>query len=251
MLKKIASLATLLILFAWFNPASAARPNYAPELPENDGIYDVPGQPNMKVKIFVHKTKDAKPSPAPNLTPIGCTDPNENNATVSAAGWHLPTTYAYNLNPASVPAYVFGISAITQDSFNEWSSETSGSVAIFRGDDTKITRAAYDGRNIITWGKANASALAVTYIWYNTTTGDIRELDTVMNNKFFWTSAACYANSYDAQNILTHELGHWFGLNDHYTPDYLDNTMYGYGSKGESKKTTLTDGDIAGINAIY
>lgn len=250
MKKTIAILSTLAFVTS-VSLVSAAKPNYAPDLPKNDGTYDVPGHPDMKVRIFVHKEKPAKPSPAPDPTPITCAYPEEINDFVSAAGWHLPATYKYNLNLASVPSYVSNFASIAENSFQAWTSETSGGVVMSRGDDTRITRATYDGKNIIAWGKASASALAVTYIWYNTITGDIRELDTIMNNKFFWTSAACYANSYDAQNILTHELGHWFGLNDHYASTYLDNTMYGYGSKGEVKKSTLTDGDIAGLWQIY
>lgn len=79
-----------------------------------------------------------------------------------------------------------------------------------------------------------------------------------MNEKSSWnwanqnTNLLCgWTNVYDAQNILTHELGHWFGLDDHLTANYQNNTMYGYGSKGEVKKDTLTQGDIDGINAIY
>jgi len=45
--------------------------------------------------------------------------------------------------------------------------------------------------------------------------------------------------------------GHWFGLDDVYDTSYRDATMYGYGSKWEVKKTTLTTGDKAGTFAIY
>ena len=79
-----------------------------------------------------------------------------------------------------------------------------------------------------------------------------------MNKKFSWSwtpyniSNLCSVqNTYDAQNILTHEIGHWFGLDDHYTTEYQENTMYGYGSKNEVKKDTLTIGDVLGLNLIY
>ena len=41
------------------------------------------------------------------------------------------------------------------------------------------------------------------------------------------------------------------GLADEYTQEYADNTMFGYGSKGETKKNTLTTGDKTGLTAIY
>ncbi len=79
-----------------------------------------------------------------------------------------------------------------------------------------------------------------------------------MNQKFSWKWSdqsvhqdCAYSNSYDAQDILTHELGHWVGLDDEYTSDFANNTMYGYGSQQEVKKDTLTTGDITAATAIY
>jgi len=57
--------------------------------------------------------------------------------------------------------------------------------------------------------------------------------------------------AYDVQNILTHEVGHWVGLDDLYNSVDQDLTMYGYGGKGELKKDTLARGDTLGMDAIY
>ena len=51
--------------------------------------------------------------------------------------------------------------------------------------------------------------------------------------------------------LLTHELGHSMGLNDEYDTTYVDNTMFGYGSMTETKKDTLTTGDIIGVKSLY
>jgi len=150
------------------------------------------------------------------------------------------------------------LGTIINNSFAVWENAlpTGSGVTLAYDGPTSANRAVYDRQNIIAWGRTSGSALGVTYIWYQN--GIAIELDTIMNEKFSWgwanqsTNPLCaYSNVYDAQNILTHELGHWFGLNDHYTADYVNNTMYGYGSKGEVKKDTLTAGDIAGINLIY
>ena len=92
--------------------------------------------------------------------------------------------------------------------------------------------------------------MGVTYVWYYTATNLVADVDTIMNKKYPW-SLSCSTNSYNAEDILTHELGHWFGLDDEYTGNFIDNTMYGYGSKAEIKKITPENGDKAGINLIY
>ena len=259
MLKKIIGLLVLLSLFFIINPALAAKPNFAPEFPDKSGIYDVPGHPGMKVRVFVHPAKPAKPGTG-SLSELKCglTDPSS-DAIVSEAGWIIPEgTWKYRVNPIAPSTISSDLDTIVQNSFEAWTTTTdlnNSKVSLHYDGTTGINRATYDGQNIIAWGRTSGSALGVTYIWYQN--GVAYELDTIMNNKFSWnwgggTSALCaYTNVYDAQNILTHELGHWFGLDDHYTSDYVNNTMYGYGSKAEIKKDTPEQGDIAGVNALY
>jgi len=59
------------------------------------------------------------------------------------------------------------------------------------------------------------------------------------------------ANTYDIQNIMTHEAGHWIMLSDLYNNKDSALTMYGYGSKGELKKDTLGYGDELGVERVY
>jgi hypothetical protein len=234
-------------------------------VPEEDGVYDVPGHPGLKVKVFVYKAKKRKPTPplppATTEPECGLQDGNS-NAAIGWAGWKLPSTWNYRLNTSSVPASVGSenLGDIAKRAFDVWST-ASGVIFNMTGA-TSINRARYDGQNIITWGRTSGSALGVTYTMYYPSSGEVVEVDTIMNQKFPWNwvdqqnlpegkSNCAYMDSYDAQDILTHELGHWMGLNDHYTSDYVNNTMYGFGSKGEMKKNTLTAGDIAGIANIY
>lgn len=55
----------------------------------------------------------------------------------------------------------------------------------------------------------------------------------------------------DIQNIATHELGHALGLDDLYFSEASEQTMFGIGAYGETKKRTLNTGDIDGIVALY
>jgi len=243
-------------------------------VPEQAGVYDVLGHPELKLKVFVHEPKTDQPAknnnhgkPAPSTPQEICAstttlDP-DSTSMVAGAGWTMPANWIYRLNLNSVPSEVgsANLPTIANNSFNQWTSAINNLVTIERGADTNINKAQLDGQNIIAWGRTSGTALAVSYIWYNTGTGELVEVDTIMNQKFTWywsdpnnwpTSQTCaYSDVYDAQNILTHELGHTVGLDDEYESSYINNTMYGYGSKGETKKNTLTTGDKNSALTLY
>lgn len=252
-------LALSLPLVAVASEAVSAAPDTsgAFEIPEKDGTYDEPGRPGVKVRVFVHK--EAKPRirqlPAPSLV-CGLAD-DDSSAVVAAAGWKLPSSWTYNLNPASAPLSVgpSNFSTIAANSFADWTGAVAGRVTVGRGANTSKVRSAYDGQNIVAWGNAAAGTLGVTYIRYLSSSGLVVDVDTILNKKYPWSwanSTTCAdPNYYDAENILTHEIGHWFGLDDEYSADFVDATMFGYGRLGEVKKNTLTSGDIAGAVAIY
>lgn len=257
-------------------PQAPLKP-VAPEVPvppDVSGIYEVPDRPGMKVRVFAHPPRPTPPAapgrtpkPSASPTPVaavnnsrvcGLADPNS-NAVVGKAGWKIPSgNWNYQLNPSSVPLSVGqgNLDTIVNSGFNQYKSAASNKVNFVKGINTSVNRARLDGRNIITWGRAGSGTLGVTYIWYYPSTGLTAEIDTVMNNRYKWSwsnSNVCADNlTYDAQNIMTHELGHWLGLNDEYdSTRFGDNTMFGYGSLGEVKKNTLTSGDISGVASIY
>lgn len=256
MKKIISAIAIFLSLFLAV-PALAVGPNNNAQIPERNGDYLDPEHPGLRVHVFVHEPKE-KPTPVQSLVLV-CNPPDPNStAIVPSTPWHLPSTWTYQLNPSSAPSTV-GISqssTLTTAAFNAWSTAVSGKVTFTKGADTTVDRRGFDGKNIVAWGTTSGTALAVTYIWYYTSNGQVAEVDTIFNKKFLWSwsgnNGGCAdSNSYDAQDILTHETGHWMGLDDTYTSNYADNTMFGYGAKGELKKDTLTTGDIAGVQAIY
>lgn len=263
-LKKVLGVVTgFAILLSFLAGTTLAKSDNQPTIPEVNGVYDDPGHPGIKVRVFVHQAKPTnngshKPNPSPTPIPqcVSVDDPGS-NAVDNATGWKLPSQWTYNLNPTSVPSSVGSqnLATIASDAFGAWSSSVGGKVSFSEGTDTTATRQAYDQQNIVAWGRTNGSALAVTYTRYNSTTKQVVDVDTIMNSKFAWmwsdTKNCAYPNAYDAQDILTHELGHWMGLDDHYTSDYTNNTMYGYGSTQEVKKDTLTNGDTQGAQAVY
>ncbi|MFH1866982.1 MAG: matrixin family metalloprotease [Patescibacteria group bacterium] len=286
MIKKLFVFTIILALFALMVPVSSQTTNAAGpkiDLPEQAGVYDVPGNPHLKLRVFVHpaknqnhekqdnkakpagKGKPAPPPPTETCSPTNTADP-DSSAVVNGAGWSLPSTWVYRLNLGSVPSSVGSgnLATITDSSYNAWlnaAPNVSAAVSITRGSDTGTNRARLDGQNIITWGRTSGSALATSYVWYYTATGIAAEVDTIMNKKFSWKwsdpatwpsgQTCAYQGVYDAQDILTHELGHTMGLADEYESAYQHNTMYGYGSTGETKKNTLTTGDKVGVENLY
>ncbi len=267
MSKKFIVFSAVLALVLVVSPVLAAKPsgNYLPEVSEESGIYDVPGRADMKVRVIVHK---AKPDPSPVLA-LACDLADlESSAVVSAEAWRLPAVWSYKLNTASVPSLVGGsnLPEIVSESFDAWKSAVPGHFTIDNAGTTSKTRQALDFESIIAWGRTSGTALATTYIWYYTANYKVADVDTIMNKKFAWSwsdpdtwgasgadagTTCAYEKSYDAQNVMIHELGHWFGLDDEYVSAYANNTMYGSASTKETKKDTLTTGDKLGVQAIY
>ncbi|MBU1132887.1 hypothetical protein KKG08_01295, partial [Patescibacteria group bacterium] len=235
-------------------------------LPEKAGIYVVPGRPELKLRVFVHHAKGGKPgkpqpTPTPTPTTVCTLEDPQSDALSGVEYWYLPNFVNYYLNVASVPSSVGSqnLYNIASDSFREWTGAIENSVTLNMAGETPLSVARLDGHNIITWGRARSGTLGVTYIWYYST-GLVAEVDTIMNKKYPWSWSnpdtwdnliCAYPDSYDAQNILTHELGHWFGVDDDYDSYHKHNTMYGYGSVMETKKNTLTNGDISAVKSKY
>lgn len=93
------------------------------------------------------------------------------------------------------------------------------------------------------------NALAVTYIREGSAT-ITADRDTDFNSKYSWDVNGD-AGKYDAQAILTHELGHWLTLGDEYNSYEKSNTMYYASDKGETFRRTLESDDRDGARAIY
>ncbi len=162
--------------------------------------------------------------------------------------FHWYTTAKYWINPSN--KYGFSVSAVVSTittSAETWDKETAAAVFSYQGTTTKKA-GRYDGYNVIAWGAYQAGAIAVTYIWYSGS--HILETDTRMNQLYTW-SLSGEAGKMDVQNIMTHEFGHWAGLDDLYNDVDYWLTMYGYADYGETYKRTLGLGDINGLEAWY
>jgi len=83
------------------------------------------------------------------------------------------------------------------------------------------------------------------------------DADMVLNSYYKWGIADGdetindLVGKFDIRNIVTHEAGHWIGLDDIYDSQYWAMTMYGYTTYGEEIKRSLEPGDIAGVQVNY
>ncbi len=105
-----------------------------------------------------------------------------------------------------------------------------------------------------------SNALAVTLLSFDVATGEIAEADIYFNAQSFRWAVVDHpseGNYIDVQNIATHEIGHFLGL-DHSSEDLFetddglaDATMYYAASSGETSRRDPHQDDTNGILALY
>lgn len=111
-------------------------------------------------------------------------------------------------------------------------------------------------KNEVIFGNiSQEGAIAVTIVW-GVFGGpppfrEIVEWDMIFDEVDFDWSSTGEQGKMDFANIAIHELGHSMGMGDIYDTACSEQTMYGYATPEETKKTSLEDGDIAGIRELY
>lgn len=112
----------------------------------------------------------------------------------------------------------------------------------------KIDNPAYDDVNIVDFGRLGNKALAVNYTWYEGR-GAIVDVDLRLNKiDYLWTNMDG-VHRFNVKNVVAHELGHQFGLDDLGAP-HNSLTMYALIEKGELNKATLGRGDMRGAETL-
>ena len=159
------------------------------------------------------------------------------------------TSVMYFINPSGGPS---GSLSEIQASMQTWTSVSTSSFTFINGGSTSSTAwGEKDGKNIVCFGSMGSTGtLAANYKWYYTSTGKIVDSDIKFNTDYPLKTDGS-ADAYDVQNNATHEFGHSLSLDDLYSASDSDKTMYGYGSKGETKKRTLNQDDKNGITYLY
>lgn len=158
----------------------------------------------------------------------------------------------YWVNTAGGPSGSY--SAITS-AMDTWTNvDTSIFTFSYEGTSNIPNPNQYDGKNIVGFLSFTSlgftQSLGVSYIWHYPSTGEIIETDIFLNTDYP-LSTDMSLNSFDVQNMVTHELGHSLCLDDLYSTNDSEKTMYWVMSKGETKKRTLDQDDINGITYLY
>ena len=105
----------------------------------------------------------------------------------------------------------------------------------------------YDKVNVVDFGSLGSGALAVNYTWYSGTR--IVEVDLRLNkDDYTWTNVAG-VKRYQVKNVVAHELGHQFGLDD-LGDGHGALTMFARIGKGERNKVSLGRGDLRGAETL-
>ena len=172
----------------------------------------------------------------------------------------LPVPYIINSQCAGTQEDKTACLDAVQKSFATWTAPDCTVLKFDAQGTTDRTDVGYDqanpGQNInlIVWTFANwpyeAAALALTTTTYMPSTGVIVDADMEVNGQNFeWRALATPDSRYtDIQNVVTHEAGHFIGL-DHVND--TASTMYPTAPYGEISKRQLAQDDINGVCAIY
>ncbi len=177
-----------------------------------------------------------------------------------------------------------GTQLLVEDAFSTWQDTGAFLPRIVFENGTGATASLKpDGQSTVLVApitfKGHETDLAITIGFSNPSTGEISEADIVINEKHIFASIAmsdvlaagsnigtysspaqqesCTGSilagacdeQYDLENVLAHEVGHFFGLGE----DYVDTraTMFSCTSACEIHKRDLNESDVDAINTLY
>ncbi len=136
-----------------------------------------------------------------------------------------------------------------QDAFDNWEDVSSCEMS-FDYDSTTLAEEGQDGINVVDWETDEGSNyVGYNHYWY-LDGGEVVESDIIANDKYEFCIGLT-SGEYDVENLMTHEVGHYFVLWDLWDPDNSAKTMYNEVEDYQISRRSLHTGDRAGARYVY
>jgi hypothetical protein len=145
-----------------------------------------------------------------------------------------------------------------QSAFQTWQNIPTADIRITYKGTTPVSTVGYDGMNVVTFTDAStplgSTTIAATFSFYGSVLNSngvlvygTQEADIAFNPLFNFSTSG-EIGKYDIQGVITHEIGHFLGL-DH--SGLVSSVMVPFSALSQLDQRTLTYDDIAGVMEIY
>jgi hypothetical protein len=144
--------------------------------------------------------------------------------------------------------------AAIEHGFQAWEDISGSDISFTRGADTNDVApgasshiVAFDENNTSGYFPTGSGIVAITPISFDTGSGNILDADILFNGGQYNFSTDGSAGTFDVQDVLSHEIGHFIGL-DH-SPQ-MSGTLWPYVSSRQWLHRSLTTDDRSGAIAV-
>lgn len=169
----------------------------------------------------------------------------------------MPVSYWINESGSPVILNKSEFAAV-RAAFQAWQNVATANIQLNYKGTTPITAVGYDGMNLVTFADSSVplgtTTIAATFSFYgpvfagdNTIQYGTQEADIAFNPAFDFSTSAD-SGKYDIQGVITHEIGHFLGL-DH--AGLISSVMVPFSLPSQLDQRTLSYDDIAGVTEIY
>jgi hypothetical protein len=138
--------------------------------------------------------------------------------------------------------------------FQTWQNVPLANISFQNMGTTPVPTVGQDGQNVVTFVDDSvplgSDTIASTFSFFTTDANGnliIQEADIALNPAFDFSTSGD-PDKYDIQGILTHEIGHFLGL-DHSA--MLSSVMTPFGTTAQLDQRTLSYDDMAGVALLY